>query len=170
MSSWEDQAVGGEMGIRKGYATYLHCLLYCSPWGRCSRWVVLFHKTVRDDFYRTAVPLPTFDKLSQGAQPLQWVSVKPLRTDWARMGQVEQAGEQVCTKIWNGHFRVVVSGDVSALGKSPVGKPNLPLLLLWLHQREKPVSSEMFNINYIAGKREEMLLGVFFGFKWGSDI
>lgn len=84
-------------------------------------------------------------------------------------GQVEQAGEQACTKIWNGCFRVVVSGDVSALAKSPVGKENLPLLLLWLHQREKPASSEMFNANYIADKREEMLFGVCFGFKWGSD-
>lgn len=45
---------------------YLPHLLCCSPWGRCPRWVVLFHNTACDDFYSTAVPSPAFDELSGG--------------------------------------------------------------------------------------------------------
>lgn len=51
------------------------------------------------------------------------------------------------------------------LGHALFGKSNLPLILLWLHQTEKPEISKMFPANYIAGKREEMLSGFDFGFK-----
>lgn len=54
------------------------------------------------------------------------------------------------------------------LGQAVFGKSTLLLLLLWLHQREKPATSKMFNANYIAGKIEEMVFGVCFGFRWGS--
>ena len=51
------------------------------------------------------------------------------------------------------------------LGQELFGNSNLPLLLLCLHQKDKPVTSKMFN--YIAGKREEMLFVVCFGIIWG---
>lgn len=41
---------------------------------------------------------------------------RPLHNETAHMGQREQPREQGCTRLWNGCFRVAVSGDASVLG------------------------------------------------------
>lgn len=112
LSSWE-QPVGRQMGVRKGYATYLPRLLCCSPWGRCPHWVLL-PKHWLWWISEHSCAISCLWQTGKGCTASPAERGYPTMREHARAEGI--IWEQGCTKLWNGCSRVVVSGDVSVLG------------------------------------------------------